>query len=430
MNFLDRFKPKANALHNALRGSRTFQGTGQSLGGGSAHHVVIPVQLDEMGPLGMGVEKMKGSGGCITSFVEPGSQAERAGIQRGDVVCFAGTDGKEEVQYADFLKLAKSKDRPLCFEVRRVRSVSSSSSAAAAAAAVAAAGGAAAASGDSKNSKQKQSAEAFARKQAMIAAAEARDRAHKAKTRPISRAPAGGGSSSDAASSSAHSRNYELPDNDPKSEASKVAVEEAKKKEALTAAELGYNPYETNRATAGQARQATVAVTHGAIQAASGGGVAANDSGALAAPNAVRPPPNALLEYTADGAGGASSAPPPPPEFEHALEVLVTSSEDGGASSLSTLHKLVLNATTKGQHGTDDAAKFRRVRLANPKISAAVVDPPGAIDVLLACGFALMEEVDAGESVLVYPLGGGDEPLPPWLPEALDRMQRLAGGRK
>jgi hypothetical protein len=420
-NFLDRFKPQANALHNALRGGRSFQGTGQSLGGGNAHHVVVPIRLDEAGSLGMGVEKMKGSGGCIVSFVEPASQSHRAGIQRGDVVCFAGTDGKEEVQYGDFLKLAKLKDRPLCFDVRRVRTTASSASTSAASAS---SGGGGAGGGKTPAANSKQSAEAFARKQAMIAAAEARDRAHKAKLRPISRANSaagGGGASTKGASSS-------LPDNDPKSEASRAAVEEAKKKEAMTTAELGYNPYETNRATAGQARQATVAVTHGAIQAAGRSNDAGSSFPPVQAPTAVRPPANALLPHpeTEDAATQRSSVPSP--EFDHALEVLVTSSLDGGASSISTLHKLVLNATTKGQQSSDkDAGKFRRVRLANPKIAACVVDPPGAIDVLLACGFVLMEDESTQESVLVYPLVGEDESLPPWLPAALERMQNLGG---
>jgi hypothetical protein len=402
-SFLDRFKPKANALQNAIRGPRSFQGTGQSLGGGDLHHVVVPIQLNEAGSLGMGIEKTKDSGGCIVSHVEDGSQAQRAGIRRGDVVCFAGTDGKEEVQYKDFLRLAKSTERPLCFEVRRVRTSSSAVTTAS--------------TNNSGGGSNKQSAEAFARKQAMIAAAEARDKAHKAKMKPISRTA--GGTTSDLSSNSAHSKQqqYDLPDDDPKSEVSRAAVEAAKQKEALTAAELGYNPYETNRATSGQARQATVAVTHGAIQAGSGNPRPVTG----AAPNPVGPPPNVLLE--ASDAEDGAEGPQPPPEFDHAFEVLVTSSENA-AGTISTLHKLVLNATTKGQQGTEEAGKFRRVRLANPKIAAAVVDPPGALDVLLACGFVLMEDDEAKESVLVYPLVGQD--LPRWLPVALSRMQQLS----
>ena len=112
----------------------------------------------------------------------------------------------------------------------------------------------------------------------------------------------------------------------------------------------------------------------------------------------------------------------------------MTSAADA-PGSLSTIHKLVLNAATKGQQlDNPDSAKFRRVRLANPKISAAVVDPPGALDLMLSCGFVLTEiddDDDGGggtnESVLVFP-ALSSEPLPAWLPEAIKRMEAL--GRK
>lgn len=427
-NLLDRFKPKANALQNALRGPRSFQGTGQSLGGGDSHHVVLPIQLDEPGPLGMGIERMKGSGGCIVGRVEDDSQAQRAGMKRGDVVCFAGSNGKEEVKYSDFLQLAKSKDRPLCFEVRRVKAVSTAGSAAGAATASTA--------GSGGSRQQPQSAEAFARKQAMIAAAEARDKANKAKLKPISRTTA---SSSANNTNAAPSTSYELPDNDPKSEQAKAAVEAVKTQEALTAAQLGYNPYVPNRATAGQARNATVAMTHGAIGENSDASPTTTTtttttttgagSAGVPAPPHVRPPANALAEAVAPDANNSAPPPPPPESFEEALEVLVTTCADA-SGALSTLHKLVLNATTKGQQlDNPDSGKFRRVRLANPKIAAAVVDPPGALDLMLACGFVLTETDDgANESVLVYPAQSEQEPVPAWLPGALTRMEAL--GRK
>jgi PUB domain len=418
-NLLDRFKPKANALQNALRGPRHFQGSGQSLGGGDSHHVVIPVQLEEAGPLGMGIEKMKGSGGCIVGRVEDDSQAQRAGMRRGDVVCFAGSNGREEVTYADFLQLAKSNDRPLCFEVRRVKAVSAG-----------AAAGAAATGTPNGRQQPQQSAEAFARKQAMIAAAEARDKANKAKLKPISRTTtASSAASNNRDLSSAHSSQYDLPDNDPKSELARAAVEAVKTQEAMTAAQLGYNPYVPNRATAGQARNATVAMTHGAMGGDTNDVSPTAGTGAgVPAPPPVRPPSNALAE--AESGNDSEHAEPPPELFEEALEVLVTSAADA-SGSLSTIHKLVVNATTKGQQlDNPDSGKFRRVRLANPKISAAVVDPPGALDLMLSCGFVLTETDDGtNESVLVFPaLSEEQEPLPAWLPDALKRMEAL--GRK
>ena len=48
------------------------------------------------------------------SRVVEGSQAEAAGLKRGDIVCFAGSNGQEEIMYDMFLQLAKSNQRPLC----------------------------------------------------------------------------------------------------------------------------------------------------------------------------------------------------------------------------------------------------------------------------------------------------------------------------
>ena len=101
-----------------------------------------------------------------------GSQAEAAGIQRGDILCYAGTNGEEEIMYNEFLALAASAERPLVFDVRRVESKAAKSDAG---------------SKPAAKSTGSSSAEAYARKQAVIAAAEARDKAHKAKTKPIAK---------------------------------------------------------------------------------------------------------------------------------------------------------------------------------------------------------------------------------------------------
>merc|ERR1712232_1091771 len=101
-----------------------------------------------------------------------------------------------------------------------------------------------------------------------------------------------------------------------------------------------------------------------------------------------------------------------PLEFQQARATMISStSTDAVKSSLNIIKKLLTNATTKGQKPGEDAAKFRKVRLANPKIKAAIVDVEGAVECMLACGF-ILEEQD-GESVLVYP---ADTPGPDWLP--------------
>jgi len=94
-------------------GGGGMKGPGQSLGG-RKHGDVIQVIITEPGPLGVKVErKTNNSKSAIVNMVVEGSQAEAAGLQRGDVLCFAGSDGQEEMPYSMFLEIAKSKQRPI-----------------------------------------------------------------------------------------------------------------------------------------------------------------------------------------------------------------------------------------------------------------------------------------------------------------------------
>jgi hypothetical protein len=386
MSFLDNFKGKdkkkknENPLKNvknpfaqvgkAMTGqNRKFAGQGESLGGsrpGKLLHMTIP----EDGPVGVQVEKRPNKS-AIVSLVVAGSQAEKAGIQRGDILCYANTNGEEEISYDGFLQLAASKERPLVFDVRRVESKSSSSSA---------------------NTTKESSADAYARKQAMIAAAEAREKAHKQKMKPIPK-----GKESTFAKQRTVPSSKQGSDT-PLSEEAKRAAAQAKADESAHAAQLGYNPYETSRATAGQARNATVAMTHGTI---------ANKDDK--APNKPSAPPSLPSEAVS-------------PEFEDAYTLLVTTNDETTVkSSINIMCKLIVNATTKGQDSSEDSAKFRKVRLSNEKIKAAITDVNGGLDLMQAVGFQLAE--DDGETFLVYPSG---EPGPDWLPESLEQMQSFA----
>merc|ERR1712070_85018 len=199
-----------------------------------------------------------------------------------------------------------------------------------------------------------------------------------------------------------------------------------KRSEAKTAAELGYNPYEANYVTAGQARTATVATTHGNIQAQprdSGSGGRAQSQPSSTTIPVVRPPADPTSQSSATASKlvpMANTAPPPDGSFLFAYETAVTMNEhEKVVASFSILRKLLVNATTKGQQPGEDSAKFRRVRLANAKIKAAIVDTEGAIDIMLSAGFHLAEE--DGESVLVFPMGDNG---PDWLPTALERMEK------
>ena len=110
-------------------------------------------------------------------------------------------------------------------------------------------------------------------------------------------------------------------------------------------------------------------------------------------------------------------------DFDDALATVVTTSSDHAKilSSLSVMRKIIVNATTKGQV-TDEtgAAKYRRVRLSNPKIKVAITDVHGAIELMLSTGFVLEECQETGETYLVYPKATEAKP---WLQDALVRIE-------
>lgn len=333
------------------------------------------------------------------SMVVEGSQAEAAGLKRGDILCFAGSEGKSEIPYDDFLQMARSNQRPIVFEARRIAS----------------------STGDSTTSDTNKSADAYARKQAVIAAAEARDKANKKWSKPV------GKGKTDKKLSEEERRKKELEmerdaqlrqQEAPQSEEARQAMEAAKKSEADWASQLGYNPYETNKVTAGQARNATVTSQHGSVSDGTG-----SDTKEQPIPN-VQPPTNPSTAADDERDESDAMLLSQIPQFDEAYTTMVTTNaHDDVVASFNIIRKLVVNATTKGQDATSEeeeaAAKFRRVRLANPKIKSAVVDVNGGLDLMMALGFQLFEE--DGESFLAFPLGNTG---PDFLPAALRQMER------
>lgn len=341
---------------------------------------VISISLDEQGSLGIEVEKRKNSEKtAIISRVIAGSQAERAGLQRGDIVCHVG--GQDEYPYNQFVSLAKSGKRPLRFDVRRIEST--------------VLGGDNTTSGD-----EKVSADSLLRKQAVIAAAEAREKKFKAKMAPKPK-PVPKSTSADKL------QQQQLHTTEGDSEETRRAIEAVKQAERADAEKLGYNPYEAKAMTSGQARTATVAMTTGAISAEN---APPKMIGGMVSPgktNAPVDPANLSLD----------------PAFEHAFQALVTSNADAAAvlRSIKIIRTLIANAITKGQQGDDEtSSKFRRVRLSNPKISEAITDMNGALELMMCVGFVLSESDDDGETYLVYPPGDRG---PDWLERGIARME-------
>mmetsp|Transcript_11741 Transcript_11741/g.16773 ORF Transcript_11741/g.16773 Transcript_11741/m.16773 type:complete len:389 (-) Transcript_11741:93-1259(-) len=348
-------------------GHRKFQGSGKSLGG-SKPGKVVHIVLGQPGSLGVKVEKSP-RGTAIVALVVEQSQAESAGLIRGDIVCHTDTNGQEEMEFDLFLALAKSPERPFVFDIRRIETKAA-------------------------NLSDRKTAESQNRKQAMIAAAEAREKAAKARTKPV--------------------KTYIKKDNQaiidlnaaipsaPQSEAAKRAVAAAKSGEAKLADELGYNPFETNKSTAGQARNATVATHHGAI-------------------NAGAPTPLPAVSKPKEATTAAPDVPMGDAFLDAYTTAVTTNEHQMVVQSFSIMRKLLTNATTKGQNNSDPvgAAKFRRVRLSNAKIKSAITDTHGALDMMMSCGFQLTEE--DGECFLMFPSSNTG---PVWLASALKQMEQ------
>ena len=262
------------------------------------------------------------------------------------------------------------------------------------------------------------SADAEARRRAMIAAAEAREKKHKSQNKTIKHV-----TKSTLLKQQQQQQNIDH-DQAPQTEASRRAAAAAKQGEADLAAELGYNPYEAIKKTAGQARSATTTTQHGAITAPGGSG---SSTAASAAPIPAVASPSSPT--TAASEQGETMIPDDPNfpihEFEEALATVASASDKPAAKNgLKIAKKLITNATTKGQQANDEAAeKFRRVRLANPKIKAAIVDVPGNLSLMLSVGFELHpDDANPEESLLVFPPFCSG---PTWLTRGLEAMDKV-----
>ncbi|KAL7444072.1 hypothetical protein ACHAXH_009918 [Discostella pseudostelligera] len=255
----------------------------------------------------------------------------------------------------------------------------------------------------------KSTLDAQARKQAVIAAAEAREAKHKATQKPIPKM--------EKRIDDKELKNQQMYDHDViASEETRRAVAAVKQAEMEDAKKFGYNPYEAKAMTSGQARTATVAMVKGEINAENAPSKIVG-SGETPSPGRIIKPKDPTDKKSE-----------PSPEFEHAFSILVTSNSDHAAvlKSLSTMRTLIKNATTKGQQGKEEtSSKYRRVRLSNAKIKETITDMQGALELMMSVGFVLSENDEDGETYLVYPPG---EKEACWLSSALEMIESYENG--
>lgn len=398
-----------------LGGGKKFSGEGQSLGG-SQPGTVLQISLNHPGSLGIKVEKTL-RGGAIVASVVPSSQGSDAGLIRGDCICIPGTDGTEEMHFDQFMALASSNRRPFNFEVRRIQganhytSKSNNNNNKTVTTTTQSSNNNAFTKPNNNNNKAL-SADAYARKQAVIAAAEARNKKHKARTRPI---PKYDTIDKTKFLSAADRQKLELEQKQrleqlhaqgPQSEEARQAVQTAKHMEAKSVQKMGFNMYEVRKMTGGQAKNATMDSKHGTIDAGSTTTMPTTTNTTTPAPNPVRPPvsPTAATEQHDHSSIHES--------FDEAFATIISNSNS--VKSISTMRKLIENAITKGR----TEAKFRRVRLSNAKIQELIADVHGALELMMAFGFVLHEEDN--ETFLVYPV---EVDRPEWITRGLERME-------
>jgi len=257
----------------------------------------------------------------------------------------------------------------------------------------------------------------------VIAAAEARDKKNKNNRKPIPRFK--GGKIKELSPEDRKrieeqreelaKKNETYMSKEPMSEEAKKAVQAAKKDEAVHAAKLGYNPYESAKSSAQQAATATVTMTHGAVNAGThvgGDNGNSNSSNSRTMEATNKTPKN-------DVHGPIDSC------FDEAFATLMTTNQDKErlSKSLRILRKLILNATTDGQK--DDKKRMVRISNANKHIQATIHDTNGALEIMMSVGFMIIDNEEDSETYLALPPG---DTGPAWMPKALDRLDQFEQG--
>jgi len=305
------------------------------------------------------------SGLAMVAKVEANSEASRAGVKPGFEV--VGLEGQPAGAYADLVAVLPSIGRPCRISFRALAiggsgsSSSSSSSSSVAAPAAKAKGKAAAVPVDP--------AEAAARREAQLRAAEAREGAFEKKMggQRVAKAQAAKRNADLQRSISA----VEEGGRTPQTAEGAAAAAAACAREAAEAEVLGFNPYKPIFGSASQGRAAVSAVSRGEVAPITGGASSSSGSssggGSPASPPVSPRSPSAApavvaVQSEAAGSGGDSSE-----ALNEALALLASLDSLAARDAVSTVAKIMANLTTNFED-----EKFHRVRLANKAFNKKV----------------------------------------------------------
>ncbi|GFH47726.1 hypothetical protein CTEN210_04201 [Chaetoceros tenuissimus] len=380
-------KPKnpfsAIQSHFEEKKQRNNRGGGKSLGG-SKPGSIIPKIIVEQGSIGVTLENTK-EGSAIVASVGKGSQAASIGLQRGDIICFSGSNGESEIPYKLFLEMVKSSQRPLEFEIRRIEL-------------------------KHQNSVGGGRADAEAKRQAVIAAAEARDKSNKIKKKPISKArdlTAEQKKKIEEQREALAKKNETYMSNTPLSAEAQKAVELAKKDEQKHVEKLGYNPYETMKGTGTQASTAVTNINHGSIQSSKAESMKSSSSNGPSTGAKTAPSSSSAFQQQSIH-----------PEFDDAFTAIITTQTDQASiqKSLRIMRKLIHNAIQPNQ-----SLDKKKVRISNPNkhIDAAINQMHGAVDIMMSVGFVLLDHEEDGETYLMFTSDEAEG----WVHKALEQME-------
>lgn len=421
-------------LTDALTGGKKkggFKSEGHTLGGGTSTASVAgdKVRFNVLfrdASLGMTLSKSENGSATIVSAVAQGSAAAQAGIKPGSKVI--GMDGQGIGSFDDFMAVVQTMGRPLQLSFEGPQPSPTGASA----------------SGSSTMGKGAavSRSEQDARREARIAAAEARGsqwdkklsstRTSKAQQEKSRRE--GGAGLRKGAEGPAQ----------PLSAASAAAFESAKQAEAAAAAQGARSAFQPIFGSAAQGRSAVEAVASGEappiMQGSSGSGTSSVGGGAAGyhfvdhdSPSGRNRSGNGSSSGSNDSNRGSTSQAHGSTsgavvdyssmELDEGLAealALLSSLEDRAvaADAVATCAKVLGNLV---KNFADE--KFHRVRVANKTFHKKVATVPGGLEIMTAAGFLLVQDDASGETVLTYPQV--PEPEAPLL-QALRCLERLA----